>query len=326
MKYLEAPDNHLLALPPFGTLGATVHVLDAESREAVNTALAAGRPLLLRGEPGTGKSQLARAAAVGLGRALLTFTVDARTESRDLLYTVDTVARLAEAQILGHRQGASDFDVRAELAEANFTTPGPLWWVFDWSSAEQQLTRARLPETTRPWTPPGWQAEAGAVLLVDEIDKADPAVPNGLLEALGIGTFPAPGGTTVATGKGVEAPLVIITTNEERALPDAFVRRCLVLQLSWPNDRDRLIEALMARGRAHFPDLQEEELLLAAEMLADDRQVVLERGLGPPGGAEYLDLLRAVWVRWPSEPERRQQALQAIRRFALDKHPREPGE
>jgi MoxR-like ATPase len=325
MKFLEESTDLVVALPAVGRLPATAHVWNLDAREAVNSALAAGRPLLLRGEPGTGKSQLARAATVGLGRAYLSYTVDARTEARDLLYTVDTVARLAEAQILGHRKAPDAVDVRAELAEENFTTPGPLWWVFDWRSAEDQVVRAHQSTVVRPWTPADWRIEEGTVLLIDEIDKADPAVPNGLLEALGAGVFSAPGREPVVALSSVAAPLVVITTNEERALPDAFVRRCMVLQLGWPKDRESFVKALIERGSAHFPSLEEDELREAAEMVAADRAVVLDRGLGPPGGAEYLDLLRAVFVRWPEDSRRRRQALRTVRRFALDKHAAELG-
>jgi MoxR-like ATPase len=321
MSYLDLTPGQVQRLEPYARLPETFHVFEATSIEAINAALAAGRPLLVRGEPGTGKSQLARAAAAALGRAFLPFTVDARTEARDLLYTVDTVARLADAQILGHLALDPKEDVRERLAEARYTAPGPLWWVLDWESAEQQATRSGAP---RPWTPAAWRAERGAVLLIDEIDKADSAVPNGLLEALGQAQFPAPGGVTVAAQEGALPPLVVLTTNEERALPDAFVRRCLVLQLAWPVDRDELIAAFIARGRAHFGKAAESVLRAAAEMVADDRAEVGKRGVCPPGGAEYLDLVRAAVVRWPGDTQQQIQALGRIRGFALKKHPEVP--
>ncbi|HEV7667947.1 MAG TPA: MoxR family ATPase [Thermoanaerobaculia bacterium] len=320
MRYLSFDPGHHLRVEAYGTLPETVHVFDGASKEAINAALAAGRPLLVRGEPGTGKSQLARAAAAALGRAFLPFTVDARTEARDLLYTVDTVARLAEAQIVGHLPRAAEIDVREYLDEERFTTPGPIWWVFEWESAERQAERAHA---APPWTPKGWSKEKGAVLLIDEIDKADPAVPNGLLEALGQGQFRTPWGASVASPEDAPSPLVVLTTNEERALPDAFVRRCLVLQLGWPAGRAALIEALVGRGRAHFPLLAESFLRTAAEMVAEDREAVADRGLCPPGGAEYLDLLRAVVRQWPDDPERQNAGLGRIRAFALRKHPEE---
>src|SRR4051812_49021009 len=89
-----------VALPAMGGMPSSVHVIDEESIDAINAALATARPLLVRGEPGTGKSQLARAAAVLLGRAFLAHAVDARTETRDLLWTLDAVARLATAQVM----------------------------------------------------------------------------------------------------------------------------------------------------------------------------------------------------------------------------------
>ena len=120
------------------------------------------------------------------------------------------------------------------------------------------------------------------------------------------------------------APLVVVTTNEERALPDAFVRRCLVLRLRWPDDEEALIAALVARGRAHFAAVDEDVLRAAAEMVAEDRAEVVRRGLCPPGGAEYLDLLRAVATRFPGKSKEQNAALERIRGFALHKHPEVP--
>jgi MoxR-like ATPase len=303
-------------VPDYGTRRESVHVFDKDSIAAVNAALAAQRPLLVRGEPGTGKSQLARAAAAALGRAFLSFTVDARSEARDLKFTVDTVARLAEAQVQGTLSHAEGLDIREELAEKRFTTPGPLWWAFNWDLAAKH-SKAGDPE---PWKPKGWKEADGVVVLIDEIDKADPAVPNGLLEALGEARFEAPGGIEVRSG-GVE-PLVVITTNEERALPDAFLRRCLVLQLAWPEGEEAFTAALRLRGEAHFEALGDGILDKAAAMVWKDRREILRQGLCPPGGAEYLDLLRVLATRWPEDPKRQEAALDEIGKFALRKHPR----
>lgn len=339
MRILTLHPGESQLLPAYGSNPPTVHVFDSDSIEAVNAALWARRPLLVRGEPGTGKSQLARAVAAALGRAFVSFTVDARTESRDLLFTVDLVARLAAAHVLGHRRNAADLDVSAELDERNFTSPGPLWWLLDWESAARQARRGggAIPESR-----PGWQAADGVVVLIDEIDKADSAVPNGLLDVLGQSQFRAPGGgfipelpealpgTSSPPGEPtapVEPPLVLLTTNEERALPDPFVRRCLVLQLAWPADEAALIESFVTRGRAHFAGEQvsEDVLRSAAEMLAEDRREVAKQNLCRPGLAEYLDLLRAATSRWPGNVGEQRAALARIRRFALRKHPAEPG-
>lgn len=141
MKYLELQDGERLELPAQGVLPKTVHVFDQASVDAVNAALAARRPLLVRGEPGTGKSQLARAAAAGLGRAFVSTVIDARSESRDLLWAFDAVARLAEAQVQGALPGRDEAQVRASLREERFLAPGPLWWAFDWRGAEAQAAK-----------------------------------------------------------------------------------------------------------------------------------------------------------------------------------------
>jgi MoxR-like ATPase len=319
MKFLHPPDRPAKLGDADGGAEAW-HVFTEAQVDAVNAALAAGRPLLVRGEPGTGKSQLARAAAAGLGRVLLVKTIDARTEARDLLWSFDAVARLAEAQVQGVLQ-RSEIALRDALDPLRFIEPGPIWWAFDWVGARAQAERARA---AVPPAPPAWQPGDGAVLLIDEIDKADSAVPNGLLEAFGQRRFAGPVGKEVVCAE--PAPLVLITTNEERALPDAFLRRCLVLQLTWPADAEEMKGKLMAWGRAHFVDARSTLLAGAADLLIGDRRAALERGLNPPGGAEYLDLLRAVIGLAPGDPEEQERLLGRVAQFALAKHPAEPGD
>jgi MoxR-like ATPase len=317
IRFLAKKPNEEITLPPQGAFQKTAHVFEEEAILAVNTALAARRPLLVRGEPGTGKSQLARAAAVALDRMFIAKVVDSRTESRDLLWTFDAVARLAEAQLAGaqgHGDAKAAQEARALLDERRFVAPGPLWWAFDSKSATEQAKASR----TRVIEPPlGWKQGEGAVLLLDEIDKADSGVPNGLLESLGNGSFAVQGREDVVM-QGAP-PLVVVTTNEERNLPDAFLRRCMVLHLALPKDKDKLIKWLVQRGVAHFPKCSDSVRILAAELLADDRKKLVDRQLLPPGQAEYLDLLRAV-----SEIEEKEadqlDLLKRVARFALGKH------
>lgn len=310
--------NRKVALPASAGMPRSVHVLDDDSILAVNAALAAGRPLLVRGEPGTGKSQLARAAAEALGRAFVHHAVDSRTETRDVLWTVDAVARLAEAQVMGALKDIGHDEVRKRIDVAEFVQPGPLWWAFDWASASRQAARSGV---SAPAAPEGWTPDRGVVVLVDEIDKADSAVPNGLLDALGHGRFDVPGREAVTLQKE-QPPLVVITTNEDRALPDAFLRRCLVLHLALPQDANELLLLLVARGRAHFPGCGDSVLQRAAQMVGEDRATMLRADLAPPGLAEYIDLLRAVQEQ--ETVEAKQTALlEQIAKFALRKHPSE---
>lgn len=316
MNFIQIKPEKTVELTPLGGVADQVHVFDVDTTQALNAALAAGRPLLVRGEPGIGKSQLARAAAKVLGRAYIQFVVDARTESRDLLWHFDAVERLAEAQLAG-ALGEDRNSVRQRLRVQNYLRPGPLWWAFDWKDAERQA------EVARAAVPPqhdGGDPQNGWVVLVDEIDKAETDVPNGLLEALGAGRFTPFGRADPVVSSGI-APIVVITTNEERALPDAFVRRCLVLFLSLPPDKDRLITFLVHRGRAHFPDAEQEVLNAAAEQLCKDRQHAADQHWLPlPGQAEYLDLMRAVLFLAPDQPGRQIEVLREIARYTLQKH------
>lgn len=117
--------------------------------------------------------------------------------------------------------------------------------------------------------------------------------------------------------------MVVITTNEERALPDAFIRRCLVLHLKLPRERDKLKERLIERGQTHFGNSTTETVLKqAAELLADDRAAAEQRHWRPlPGQAEYLDLVRAVVVQAGGDFNRQQELIDQVGRFVLKKHP-----
>ncbi|MEO7328619.1 MAG: MoxR family ATPase [Minicystis sp.] len=312
-------DGQHIGLPARDGMRKSVHVIDQKSLDAIRAALVTGRPLLVRGDPGTGKSQLARAAAVALKRAFLSHAVDARTETRDLLWTVDVVSRLACAQMLGAVREGDAKKVAESVDVTRFLRPGPLWWAFNWASAAEQ---ARLAESSAPVADPG-EIDAGVVLLVDEIDKADSSVPNALLDALGHGRFDVPGGKIV-TLNGKTRPLLVITTNDERVLPDAFLRRCWVLHLELDANRDKLVSTLVERGKAHHEELGD-LLFDVANMLADDREKVKARGLTAPGVAEYIDVLDALHELADTYDERKK-LLARIGEFAFDKHPREPFE
>ncbi len=293
-----------------------VHVFEKDSIKAVNAAIAAKRPLLVRGEPGTGKTQLARAAAKELGWAFVSSTIDSRSEASDLLYHFDAVTRIGNAQIAGALGIRDEEKVRALLNKPNFIHPGPVWWAFDWGSALEQATRVNA---TVPVQHDEGDAEKGCVLLIDEIDKADPDLPNGLLEAFGSGSF-KPEGLEDLVERKLEELLVIITTNEERALPDAFLRRCLVLQLSLPT-KDLLVDFFIKRGGKHFRRASKEVLREAAILTRADREHWQKLDLAAPGLAEYLDLVRAVTTQEKRSVKRQLALLEEIAKFTLKKHP-----
>jgi MoxR-like ATPase len=320
---LQISAGHQERLATLGTFPEQTHVFDADSIHAVNAALASRRPSLVRGEPGIGKSQLARATAKVLRRPYIEQVVDARTESRDLLWHYDAVARLSEAQLSGalsHR----DEGARRRLAVRNYVRPGPLWWAFDWADATRQAADVGAPA---PLLEAHADPQHGCVLLIDEIDKAESEVPNGLLEALGNGRF-SPLGRHRPVAAVDQAPLVIVTTNEERALPDAFLRRCWVLQLQLPDKRKALEAYLRDRGLAHFPELEKtdaakkvlsEAIKLVAEQRVPEEGPPITGPLPLPGVAEFLDLLRAVTSMAPRSSKRQLAALGEIAKFALDK-------
>jgi MoxR-like ATPase len=245
---------------------AAGHYWSQPEKDALIFAFAARRPLLVRGEAGSGKSQIARAAAKHLksGEPLVE-VIHPRFEALDLLYRVDVVERLADAQIN-----------QLDRSNQKYVKPGCLW---------QALHRMNNPDKI-------------PVLLIDEIDKADADLPNALLDVLGNRScsfdVPPLGNFTVCAPDR-RWPLIIITTNEERELPPAFIRRCAVLNLNPPKDDSQFKDWLIDRGRVHeHLKICDTARKTAADQVWDDRKKAESAGYPKVGLAEYIDLLTAL--------------------------------
>jgi MoxR-like ATPase len=246
---------------------------------AVNVAWATGRPLLLSGASGSGKSSLAKNVALTLGWRYYEYVVNSRTEARDFMYRFDGVRRLNDAQAGG-----------ANLKpDWNYIEPGVLWWAFDRQSARERGGGGRLAEGERAEDPSEEVKSERAVVLIDEIDKADADVPNGLLVPLGSLQFQVEHLRGLSVG-AAEAPLIFITTNGERELPLAFVRRCVSLRMPDPD-----VKKFVEIASAVIPDSGKEvRLLRAVAKYVFDQAPPGERGAGAePSTAEYLDTVRA---------------------------------
>ena len=264
------------ARPEVDRRDGEVYESDERIDLAVNVAIATGRPLLLRGPTGCGKSSLAPFVARQLGWRYCERVVTSRTQARDLLYGFDAVRRLNDAQA----QALED-DLE------HYVEPGVLWWAFDPPSAEVRGARGALARTIPRAQPPADAAGEGpAVVLLDEIDKADPDVPNNLLVTLGSLRFRVEETQTPVEASHV--PLVFLTTNEERALPDAFLRRCVVLELA-AHDEDALVRIA---GKHFGPDRRGLYRPLA-ERVGEARERARHAGTRAPSTAEYLDAIRA---------------------------------
>jgi MoxR-like ATPase len=318
-RLLAIQDFETIPLDPLSGTETTPHRWLAQHAQALAAALAAGRPLLIRGDPGVGKTQLGRAAAQVLERAYVYQAVDANTGPHDLLWRFDAVARLADATLppdCAPRTAGS-------LDPARYVTPGALWWALSWDTAESRdiaASAASQAVAARFFQP---RKSNGVVVLIDEIDKADPSVPNALLDALGHGGFTALGGQRVTpTGP---PPLILFTTNEERALPDAFLRRCFVLPLSLSPTNPDLTNELKAHGLLHFPSIDDDTQQTAAAQIADDRLAAKEAGRYAPGLAEHLDLLRALHTLAPNDATRQGELLTALSGFVVNKSPLDGG-
>lgn len=281
---------------------------------AVRVALAVGRPLLVFGPSGCGKSSLVFSLARLLRRRYYEFVVHSRSEARDLYYRFDAVRRLGEAQV-GHR-GAADSETDWRSCYP-FIEPGPLWWVFSpltakYRGSEKPLSSVKVALDPGRW-PPAYadpsnreareeEAVSPAMLLIDEIDKADPDFPNNLLVPLGSREFRVEEtGDLIRLGNdenGNSPPLVVITSNRERELPAAFVRRCVVLEIM-PLSEDELID--LARRTFRVEDDENVQMWKRiAELLRDIR----EREQVSP--AEYLDAIKAIQLLGGDENRWRQ--------------------
>lgn len=252
------------ALSPGDQREGRVYVYNKDIVLAVNVALATGRPLLIYGPSGSGKSSLARNIAHFKKWRFIERVITSRTQARDLLYDVDLLKRLHDAQAAAVTRETFASDMRP------YIVPGPLWWAFD-------------PHSARTFAPePTWEHQnERAVVLLDEIDKADPDVPNNLLVPLGsLGFEVEPVGETVTVAPA-RTPLVILTSNEERQLPPAFLRRCVELRITVT--RPRLLDI----AHSHFPERRPWVERVGALVLPTEKDAPL------PSPAEFVDWLRA---------------------------------
>ena len=226
--------------------GTDRYVATESLKTAVNAALALQRPLLVKGEPGTGKTLLAEEVARALGRPLLQWHIKSTTKAQQGLYEYDAVSRLRDSQ-LGE---AAVHDIR------NYIVRGVLWQAFE--------------------------SEQPCVVLIDEIDKADIEFPNDLLRELDRMEFHVY--ETRQTIQARHKPLIIITSNNEKDLPDAFLRRCFFHYIDFP-DRETLSDIVAV----HFPDLRADVLGAALDAFFRLREVP---GLKKrPSTSEFLDWL-----------------------------------
>ena len=227
--------------------GTETYVAGDDLKLAVNAAITLERPLLIKGEPGTGKTMLAEEVAKSLGRPLYQWHIKSTTKAQQGLYEYDAVSRLRDSQLGDQRVG----DI------ANYIVKGVLWQAFE--SDEQ------------------------AVVLVDEIDKADIEFPNDLLRELDRMEF-----FVYETQKTIRArhrPLIFITSNNEKELPDAFLRRCFFHYIRFPDK-----ETMQAIVDVHFPGIKQRLLQSALEVFFDIREMP---GLKKkPSTSELLDWLK----------------------------------
>jgi MoxR-like ATPase len=229
--------------------GSPDYVISEPLKNAVNVAIALKRPLLIRGEPGTGKTLLAHSIANGLEKQLIIWNIKSTTKAQEGLYVYDTVQRLNDS-----RFGGSDV-----------------------SDIKQYIKLGKLGQA--------FVSPEQVVLLIDEIDKADLEFPNDLLNELEEMSFYIP-----ETNESITAnhrPIVVITSNAEKELPDAFLRRCIFHYIEFPNQE--LMEEIV---KVHFPDIKDNLLREALKAFYKLREIDDFRK--KPSTSELIDWIRAL--------------------------------
>jgi MoxR-like ATPase len=236
---------------PMKFQGSSSYVATPDLMLAVHAAATLRRPLLVKGEPGTGKTMLAEEVAASLGMPLLQWHVKSTTKAQQGLYEYDAVSRLRDSQLATAESSARVHDI------ANYIVKGVLWQAFT--------------------------APEPVVLLIDEIDKADIEFPNDLLRELDRMEFHVY--ETRETVQAVHRPLVFITSNNEKELPDAFLRRCFFHYIKFPD-----AETMEKIVGVHFPGLKQQLLAAALKSFYDVRNLP---GLKKkPSTSELIDWLK----------------------------------
>jgi MoxR-like ATPase len=229
--------------------GSPDYVTSEALRNAVNVAIALKRPLLVRGEPGTGKTLLSHSVAKGLGKKLIVWNIKSTTKAQEGLYVYDTVQRLNDSR----------------FGDKNI------------SDISQYIKLGKLGEA--------FASKEELVLLIDEVDKADLEFPNDLLNELDEMSFYIP--ETAETIVAVHRPIVIITSNAEKELPDAFLRRCIFHYIEFP-DTDLMEEIV----RVHFPNIRDNLLSQALATFYSLRKIDDFRK--KPSTSELIDWIRVL--------------------------------
>ena len=227
------------------------YVASEQLMASVNVAIALQKPLLIKGEPGTGKTMLAKAVAESLNKKLIIWNIKSTTKAQDGLYMYDTIQRLYDGQF--GEEGVDDI--------ARYIKLGKLGEAFE---SEEQV-----------------------ILLIDEIDKADLEFPNDILWELDQMEFYIH--ETKRTVKAKQRPIVIITSNAEKELPDAFLRRCIFHYIDFPDEQ--LMEEIV---RTHYPDVEENLLKNAMDVFYQIRSLKDIRK--KPSTSELIDWIQALQI------------------------------
>ncbi len=231
--------------------GSDYYIASKPLMEIVNVAIALGKPLVIKGEPGTGKTLLAHSIAEALNKKLIIWNIKSTTKAKDGLYVYDTVQRLNDARF-------KDKDI---------------------SDIRQYIKLGKLGQA--------FKSEEQVVLLIDEIDKADIEFPNDLLNELDEMSFYIPELDEEVVAK--HRPIVVITSNSEKELPDAFLRRCIFYYIEFPDEE--MMERIV---RVHYPDIENKLLREALKRFYWIREV---DGLRKkPSTSELLDWIKALMI------------------------------
>jgi MoxR-like ATPase len=283
-KILNLTADQEIKLNPMPGWPAGGYRLSDKHAGAIQAAYFAKRPLLVRGDPGLGKSQLAQAIASYLDWGLVTTVIHYNSSFEDLLYSQDHLERLYDANQQTAETADDEPGGKGKLNLEKYIRPGKIW-------------QAMAPETVEKYKTKRPHDKSGTVLLIDEIDKADSTLPNALLEVLNNGAISVP-----CLDKPIEQAnhpyFVVITSNDERLLPQAFIRRCAVLDLHLKQDETEAIAQLTDIYKTHLKynaalALDDSLVNQAASLVVSQRQSQ-SGGEYHSGTSEFLDVIKAL--------------------------------
>ena len=284
---LDESEFEEVKLLPAGSWPECHHAVNRQDILAMVAAMGSQRTLLLSGEPGTGKSHLARAVAALTQRYFVSTVIKPDTEVEELLWSIDHTRRLADAQLAGATKEPFDSSL------SPYIVPGPVWHAFEAPPNDKVASYPAPPDQQFP-------RDHGVVLLIDEVDKANRSLLNSLLEVLGNMSFEVPVLEYTVCNRKVP-PIIVLTSNGDQSLPDPLLRRCVTYEITLPVAEQPFIKYMEQIAKVQMGDDYSQPVAMeCAKWIHSARQTAVAY---KPGAGEFVDLIRTLHRLEPNDPK-----------------------